>query len=454
MDFLTYVKKHQKPIVEELRALVGIPSVFESFDPQSDTPFGVAIDEALRHMLALGEKDGFGTKNVKGYAGHIEFGEGEEVVGILGHLDVVPDSTGWTHPPFNAEVKNGKIYGRGTMDDKGPVIAAYFAMKFLKDLDVSCKKRVRLILGTDEETSWRGIREYFKQEKMPDYGFSPDATFPLIHGEKGILNFDFHGPHHESPLRHFFSGHRYNMVPDYAECTLSEDLSKQFKAYLKYHDYKGSYSQGVYRVQGRSSHGMSPYHGLNAAFILANFLYEHIDDPYIAFIHDKLAFDPYGEKLGIAMKEPVLSSLTINPGIFRYDQENGGRIAVTLRYPLHFNARATALKLKNAARHYGFDYERKMHLPLHHVSVESPLVEKLMAAYQKVTNDHESRPYTIGGGTYARALEHGVAFGLLMPGREEEAHRIDEHVHIEDLLEGTAIYMEAIYNLTRKAKGL
>ncbi len=454
MDFLTYVQTHRKVIIKELRALVRIPSMLETFDPDSEAPFGEAIGEALQHMLALGENDGFLTRNVKGYAGHIEHGEGEEIVGILGHLDVVPASTGWKHPPFNPEVKDGKVYGRGTIDDKGPVIAAYFAMKFLKDLGVPFNKRVRLILGTDEETAWRGIREYFKHEKMPDHGFSPDATFPLIHGEKGVLNFDFHGAYQESPLRHFFSGHRYNIVPDYAECELSVDLSREFKAFLKHHGYKGSFSEGVYRVQGRTSHGMTPYHGLNAAFILASFLHENIDDPFIAFIHDKLAFDPYGDKLGIAMKEPVLSSLTINPGTFSYDEENGARIGVTLRYPLGFNVRATAQRLKNAAKRYGLDYEKKMHLPLHHVSVETPLVEHLMAAYQKVTNDLDAKPYTIGGGTYARVLGYGVAFGLLMPGREEEAHRIDEHVHIDDLLKGTAIYMEAIHNLTRKTKGL
>jgi len=450
VDFLTYVVEHERAILEEVKALCRIPSVLDRFDPESETPFGEGIAKALSHMLKQAKADGFVTKNVRNYAGHIEYGEGEELIGILCHLDVVPAHTeGWSTPPFHPVVKDGKLYGRGTMDDKGPLIAAYFALKFLKDLGVKFHRRVRLIMGTDEETAWRGIKEYFKMEEMPTFGFSPDATFPLIHGEKGLFNFELKGKYANDELLSFKSGERFNMVPDTAECTLSIDLKKEFTAFLKYNGYKGKIEGNTYKVFGKNAHAMSPHLGVNAAFILASFLHEHIDNPFIRLIRERFAFDPYGEKLNIAHKDEEMKSFTVNPGVFRYAPE-GGSVVVNCRYPKGFNLRSSALKIKNAAQKYGYTYERTFHLPIHYVSKEDPLVTSLMDAYQKITNDFESEPHTIGGGTFARALDKGVAFGMLMPGRKDSTHQIDEHVYVKDLIEATAIYMEAIYTLTRE----
>ncbi len=449
MDFLTYVKEHRTPIIKEVKSLCRIKSVFEAYDPQSDAPFGKGIQQALEHMLKLGEKDGFATKNVQNHAGHIEYGEGEEILGILAHLDVVPAEEGWTNPPFSPVVKDGKLYARGAVDDKGPLIAAYFALKFLKELDVTFHRRVRLIMGTDEETAWRGINTYFKHETMPDQGFSPDADFPLIHGEKGIYNFEFTGPFEDDALSYFKAGKRHNIVPDVAECRLDIDLEKPFRDFLKHHGYKGSVKKGVYKVHGKSAHAMSPHLGVNAAFILARFLSEHLDNRFIHFIKEQLCFDPYGEKLGIATADDTMKHLTINPAVFSYD-ENGASILSNIRYPKDFSLNATAKRLSAAARRYGLSYEKKFQLPLHYVDPKDPLVEGLLTSYRKITNDYETPPKTIGGGTYARALDKGVAFGPVMPEREDLQHQKDEHIYIDDLIEATAIYMEAIYSLTRR----
>ena len=451
MDFLTYVKEKEKQIVEEVKKLCRIESVLTEYDPQSETPFGSKINDALHHMIALGKKDGFVVKNVLNHAAHIEHGEGEDLVGILTHLDVVPASPErWTYPPFEPTLKDGILYGRGTSDDKGPTIAAYFALKFLKELNVKFYKRVRLIMGTDEETRWRGIAKYFETEEMPTFGFSPDATFPLIHGEKGIYVYDVKGEFHDDALLRFTSGERYNVVPDYAEAVLSIDLKSSFKKFLKYHGYDGEITaDNTYVVRGKNAHAMTPNLGVNAAFILAKFLGQHIDNPFINYINDQLSFDPYGEKMSIDMKDDVMGSLTLNAGIFMYDKE-GSRIGQNIRYPQGFNLKSVAQKLSNTASKYGLKYEFGQNMDLHYVGKEDPLVEKLMESYRKVTYDNENKPYTIGGGTYARALKKGVAFGMVMPGRKDVAHQIDEHIYLDDLIEGTAIYMEAIYELTRK----
>ncbi len=447
MDFLDYVREHSQEIIEETKALLRIPSVLDKYDPKSDKPFGEGIYEALMHVLNRAKTDGFITKNIRNYAAHIEYGEGEELLGILCHLDVVPPGDYWSHPPFQPIVKDGKLYARGSNDDKGPTMAAYFALKFLKDLDVNLTKRVRIILGTDEETAWRGIQEYFKTEEMPTIGFAPDASFPLIYGEKGIWTFDIEGiPSKESPLKTFKSGERYNVVPDYAECTLDINLQEAFSTFLKYHGFKGEYVEGKYIVHGKNAHAMQPYLGVNAAFILSRFLSEHIRDPFIDFIQQYLSFDCFGEKLKLDYKDKEMGDFTINAGIFEY-AEGIAKIGVNCRYPNGFDLTKGQANVEQAAKKLGLTYQFKGDIPIHYVKPDDALIKTLMNAYQKITNDYESKPYTIGGGTYARALDKAVAFGMTMPGRSDVAHQADEHIFIEDLIEATAIYMEAIYAL-------
>ncbi len=446
MDFLHYVKEHSEEIIEETKKLLRIPSVLEKFDPKSETPFGKDINDALIHVLNRAKKDGFVTKNIRNYAAHIEYGEGEEILGILCHLDVVPPGDYWTHPPFQPIVIDDKLYARGAMDDKGPTMAAYFALKFLKDLDVHLSKRVRIILGTDEETAWRGINEYFKTEEMPTIGFAPDASFPLIYGEKGIWTFDIEAKNIDSPLKTFKSGERYNVVPDYAECTLDIDLQNAFQTYLKYHGFKGEYVDGKYIVHGKNAHAMQPNLGVNAAFILANFLNEHIKNPFIQFIHSYLAFDCFGEKLRLDFKDSEMGSFTLNAGIFEYSK-GVGRIGINCRYPKGFDLEKAKEKISKAAKKTTLEYHFKGDIPIHYVDPKDTLIQTLMKAYQKITNDVDSEPYTIGGGTYARALKKAVAFGMVMPGRKDVAHQANEHIYLDDLIEATAIYMEAIYAL-------
>jgi len=448
MDFLTYVKEHKQEIIEGTKELLKIPSVLDHFDPNSETPFGKEIQEALDHMLNRAKKDGFVTKNIRNYAAHIEHGEGDDLLGILCHLDVVPVGDNWTNPPFQPVVKDGKLYARGSMDDKGPTMAAYFALKFLKELDVEFNKRVRIILGTDEETGWRGINEYFKTEEMPTIGFAPDASFPLIYGEKGMYTFDVDGKYLDDGIIEFRSGERYNVVPDYAEAILKDDLKERFNTFLKYNNFKGEVKDNKYIVYGKNAHAMTPNLGVNAAFILATFLSENYDNPYMTFIKDKLSFDPFAEKLGINFTDEEMKEFTLNAGVFKYNQ-NEVMIGINCRYPKHFDFEASEDKVKKALKKYQLDYKFKTNNPIHYVDPNDELIKSLMESYQKITNDHESKPFTIGGGTYARALDKAVAFGMVMPGRKDVAHQVDEHIYIDDLIEGTAIYMEAIYKLTR-----
>ena len=183
------VEKRKMDLLLDTQNLLKIKSVLDEEHPTEEAPFGKGVKEALDFMLQLGEKDGFTVKNVDNVAGHIEMGEGEELIGILCHVDVVPEGDGWSSDPFGAEIRNGRIYARGAIDDKGPTMAAYHAMKLVRELGEPLNKRVRMIIGTDEESNWRCVDRYFEVEEMPSIGFAPDADFPIISAEKGIWDF-------------------------------------------------------------------------------------------------------------------------------------------------------------------------------------------------------------------------------------------------------------------------
>lgn len=446
MDFFEKVLEHQEDILAKTIELLKIPSVLTKFDPESEFPFGESIQDSLIYMLNLAREDGFITKNIRNYAAHIEYGEGKEILGVLCHLDVVPVGDGWTNPPFEPVIVDDKLFARGSTDDKGPTMAAYFALKLLKEMGFEPNKRVRIILGTDEETAWRGIKEYFKTEQMPDLGFAPDASFPLIYGEKGLLSFDITGKVRENDLIQFKAGDRYNVVPDVASCKLKVDLTDEFKKHLSFNGLKGEVKNGEYFVYGKSAHAMQPNLGINAAFILAEFLNKHIDNDFVKYIADYLTFDHLGEKLNINHYDEEMKDFTMNPAVFDYDQGKF-KIGINCRYPNGWDFDNSKINLEASVHKYGFKLKILSNEGIHYVSKEDSLVQTLLQAYQKYTEDYDSEPITIGGGTYSRSLKKAVAFGPVMPGRKDVAHQVDEHIYVIDLLKATAIYMEAIYKL-------
>ncbi|GAK74359.1 Sapep family Mn(2+)-dependent dipeptidase, partial ['Chrysanthemum coronarium' phytoplasma] len=195
IDFKKEVLKRKDALIEALQTLLKINTELTTFDPnRTGAPFGEGNQQALDFMLDLGSQSGFKTLNLEGYAGHIEYGNQKEWVGMIGHLDVVPAGTGWDYPPYAALIVDGTLYGRGTQDDKGPTMAAFWALKILHELNLPLSKRIKLILGVDEETGFRCMKHYFKQvPELPVSGFVPDSHFPAIYCEKGIGDFTFEG---------------------------------------------------------------------------------------------------------------------------------------------------------------------------------------------------------------------------------------------------------------------
>jgi succinyl-diaminopimelate desuccinylase len=450
MDFMNETRKLEKELITKTQELLRIKSVLDESSTSEDAPLGQGIKEALDYMLNLGRQEGFVVENVDGLAGHIEYGEGSEIIGVLCHLDVVPEGDGWANPPYGAEIKDGKIFARGAIDDKGPTMAAFYALKLLKDHQVKLNKKIRIIIGTDEETSWRCVDRYFKKHDMPSIGFAPDADFPLIYGEKGIMSLDFERDFFEEVIVDFHSGERYNVVPEKAVAVITKNLKQKFLDYLSLHSLNGEVKKIDNKYQltlyGKSAHAMQPEKGINAASKLASFLSEYITNPIINFIEDYFEEDTRLTRMGQKFRDPEMKDLTCNLAIVNINGKNG-KMGINLRYPINWDKDQFLKAILSKAMEYGVKMTIKKDSNPHYVNPNDDLVKTLLDSYVRYTGDTESKPMTIGGGTYARAMKKAVAFGPMFPNREDVVHQVNEHIYIEDLVKACAIYADALYNL-------
>lgn len=454
MDWLELVKKYEKDIITKTQEICRIKSVKEANLENLEAPFGQGIRDSLDYILELGQKDGFITKNIDNTSGHIEYGSGDESLGILCHVDVVPEGDNWTYPAYGAEIHDGKLYARGSGDDKGPTIAAYYALKMLKDSGFKPSKKIRIIIGTDEESGWAGITNYFKKEEMPTIGFAPDASFPLIYGEKGIMSIDLVGEFGCVDVVSFTAGDAYNVVPDKASVVMT--TKKTSEAYLKYlemNNFKGEIKElpngNIEMIAyGKRAHAMEPEKGLNAIHILVKYLAHAHGNKLMAFLDEYFSFDTRLKKVRLNYTSEEMGDLTSNLAFLEY-KDGKVRIGFNWRYPIGFEKEETLKDLKLIAAAIGFKLKVVSDSLPHYVSKDDDLVKTLHQAYIKYTNDLKSPLITIGGGTYSRAMKKAVAFGMNFPGSPELAHQVDEHINVEDLIKATVIYAEAIYNLTK-----
>ncbi|SDH14317.1 dipeptidase PepV [Desulfosporosinus hippei] len=446
-------------IVSAVQACIQIKSVKDEEHSAEGAPFGPGVKEALEWTLDLGKSFGFQVKNVEGYAGHIEMGTGE-LLGILGHLDVVPEGDGWSVPPYGATIVDGKIFGRGALDDKGPSLAALFAMKAIKDANIPLTMKVRLILGTDEESGWADMDYYFKKEETPQMGFAPDAEFPVIHAEKGILHLEISKPHSPA-FAHIVSirgGERANVVPDRCDVLLqglSHDIAQQLANYAFPEGVsasvisKKSESDLKLLFQGTSAHGSLPQNGNNAALYAVRFLktlpLSAEEQQTLDFISVYPGTGFHGEGFGIALSDEPSGKLSLNLGILDMTSTNT-RFVIDIRYPVTYQRDEVFQPIEKIALNQQFSVEIINHQEAHHVPKDSPLVQSLLKAYAEVTG-LEPYAFAIGGGTYAKAIPQGVAFGPVLPGEPDGIHCPDEFISIDNLLLTTKVYAQAILNL-------
>ncbi|MGE5598297.1 MAG: dipeptidase PepV [Bacteroidota bacterium] len=451
------VEARRDAMIRDLRELIRLESVKSA--PAPGAPFGQGIRRALDFVLAKGKDLGFPAKDVLGYAGHLEFGTGDELVGVLVHLDVVPAGDGWSHPPFGGAIDGGRLYGRGAVDDKGPAVACLHAMAALAEAGIDPRRRLRLIFGCDEESGWACVDRYFAAEERPCFGFSPDAEFPLIAAEKGQMAVKASGPWtaaDPAPVRiHALQGGtRANIVAETARADLAlRDIAPdEIRSILRQADaaLRATEIPDGLRVEARGipAHGSTPEKGQNAIgrlllglAALASLMPE-TQAKVVRFLAERLGLSYDGAGLGVAISDGVSGPLTLNLGTAAGEADRLD-LVMDIRYPVSAHKEEIIAALAGSFREIGWRVEVLKELAPLHVPADHPLVAKLSKVFTDKTG-LDARPLAIGGRTYACALGTGVAFGPVFPGRPEVAHQRDEYIDLEEFMLSARIYAAAM----------
>lgn len=385
----------------------------------SGAPFGQPTREALDAFLKLAASYGFKTKNIDNYCGYVELGTGKEMIALLSHLDIVPagDPKTWQTPPFTLTVKNDTLFGRGVVDDKGPLILALHVLKALKDNKVKLRKRVRLIVGCGEETGSECMQHYTKVEELPQFAITPDADYPGIIGEKGVLRLRIHKKlNSTSPVIEMQVGTVINAVPGYAAATVN---GKKYEAI------------------GKAAHGAMPEKGDNALLKLCRNLsstYKHeFLDVMKLMTKDGLNID-LKDEYSILTLAPSLATVTATDAEVKCD----------IRFPVTMKASTILDRVKKAVAPTGFTVEVLRATEPLNISPDSAFAKGLLAAYQRCTGDTTSKQSIIGGGTYAKFLPNTMAFGILFPGEEATEHMANERWSLTSIRKNFPILIEAV----------
>ena len=427
--FNEYIRSRQSDIVNSVLESVKINSV-EGL-PEDGMPFGKGVNDALEHALSLAADMGFRTKNVDGYFGYAEYGEGEEMVAVLGHLDIVPVGDDWSFDPWG-EIVDDRIYGRGTLDDKGCIIGALYALDAVRKLAGNLNRRVRIIFGTNEETGSKDMVRYNETEETPVMGFTPDADYPVIFSEKGIARVTFEKKITDGTLLLAKAGNAVNIVPGTAAMSF---LSKNALQHIT--------------AEGIPAHGSTPELGENAISALMKQAAEAGVSgdlgTFVRFYNKYIAEETDGKSLGLSCVTEKFGSTSVNVGLMEGDSEYL-KITLDCRYPAKDDFNARVEQLKTLTGEYGIQCRLIKNVEPLYIPEDSVLVQTLMEVYNEQTGD-KAAPVVIGGGTYAKAVDNIVAFGPVFPGQESVIHQKDEFISIEHLMKNIEIMAHAMYRL-------
>lgn len=449
MNIKERISGYKQEMIEDLAKLVSFNSVFEN--PTQAHPFGEANARCLDAGLAIAEKCGMKPVNLDYYCGYGELGEGEQVIGVLGHLDIVPVGDGWNTDPLKLTQIDDKLYGRGVSDDKGAVIASAYAIRVLKDMGVSFNKRIRLIMGCNEESGSKCLAHYVEKEGHIDYGFTPDATFPGVFGEKGMIGATFSST--QTKIIHIQGGSVSNVVCGHCLTEIPADSCdvEKLKSYFEANHLNAVIDEGktlTLDVRGVAAHASMPELGVNAIAHTMKALQEAgFEDDFVSFYNEKIGLSVHGENSGIDFSDDY-GPLTFNNGVISMEE---GKITGTIdiRFPVTMTSeQIIGVMKKNFESTQGTLTVKNGVEPLFYPK-DSDLVKSLLQAYQTVTHDMESEPMTMGGGTYAKGIRNCIAFGCEFAGEDNHIHDANEVLDVDQLLLQAEIYAEALLNLLK-----
>lgn len=443
--FRKMVEPHYEEAIDKIGELVAIESTYDEETIDSENPFGKKVSSALRYVEEMAKKDNFEVKNFNNQVVEIIYGTGDKNVTIMAHVDVVPASGEWTSEPYKIRRTKTRLYGRGVADDKGPLIAAYYALKALKDNALIHGYQVRMLVGGNEERGSACMEYYFKtlKKKQPTYGFSPDASWPLIFAEKGICNFIVSGKLDIPHIYKISGGVATNAVIE--RCVVVTDdleLLKFIKKNAKKYKIESVEGKTHITVIGKSAHGSTPELGVNAGMQVLKSVAEYSgNSKLIELVNAYLPSDASGLKADAISK--VMGQNSLNVGMINF---NGETLKMDVNFR-HVETKEFAEFKEKIEQNTPYSVEFDENSPLLYFDLENPLIINLMKSYVEETGDYKSKPLAIGGGTYAKEADNIVAFGMEGKANESRMHDADENIRIKNLKNAMSVYANAIDKL-------
>lgn len=445
MNFDRELDARESELIESLQELIRIRSVGEEAGAH---PFGDGPHACLMACLALGERLGFRTASVDDMAGYVEYGSGEEMVAVLGHLDVVPEGDGWNYPPYGAVIDNGRLYGRGAVDDKGPTVAALYALRAIADSGVALSRRIRVIFGLNEEKGSLCIKHYVnKGEELPVMGFTPDGEYPIINGEKGIVTATFVrrlSADGAKRIAAFSAGIAANVVPEFATAELTFAPEGKLPE-------KVSATGTRVEARGVNAHGSTPELGENAIgrllLALDGLGLSGDHGEAVHFLAEHIGMETRGKSLGIALSDDISGELTLNFGVAKLEGDTLS-VTINIRYPVTRKLEEFYSALVAKMAEGGFTETSLAHKQALYMPPESELIRCLSKVYEEQTGE-PARLISMGGGTYAKAMPNTVAFGPIFPGDEAVEHKPNEYIELSKLMKNAKIIAAAMYEMAK-----
>ena len=418
------IEKSFENQVRDLQDLIRIPSVSRG-EPKEGMPYGENVYNALKKAQEIARKLGFeNVWDVEARCGVVEYGQGDELVAVMAHLDVVPEGTGWTYPPYGAEIHDGAMYGRGTADDKGAAVSALYALYALKESGAKMKRRVRILLGCDEERGSTGMERYREVEGEPTMAFTPDATYPVVNSEMNISHMFFERKYPTAVRAKV--GTATNVIPGEAAATVPALATK-----------------------GKEGHASMPDHADNALAKLLKALAEadlpEADKETFSGLVTLLYGYNHGEGLGVDYTDDS-GRLTLAPTVFRAD-ETGVSLGFDIRYPASMTFEQLTGPIDERMGALGFTVQERSNSKGHYIAPDSELVSTLMDVYGELSGDREAKPLSIGGGTYAREFQNAVAIGVTRPDRPDLCHIANENILLSEMLFNTKYMAQCLKRL-------
>ena len=445
MNFDRELDARESELIESLQELIRIRSVGEEAGAH---PFGDGPHACLMACLALGERLGFRTASVDDMAGYVEYGSGEEMVAVLGHLDVVPEGDGWNYPPYGAVIDNGRLYGRGAVDDKGPTVAALYALRAIADSGVALSRRIRVIFGLNEEKGSLCIKHYVnKGEELPVMGFTPDGEYPIINGEKGIVTATFVrrlSAEGAKRIAAFSAGIAANVVPEFATAELTFAPEGKLPE-------KVSAAGTRVEARGVNAHGSTPELGENAIgrllLALDGLGLSGDHGEAVHFLAEHIGMETRGKSLGIALSDDISGELTLNFGVAKLEGDTLS-VTINIRYPVTRKLEEFYPALVAKMAEGGFTETSLAHKQALYMPPESELIRCLSKVYEEQTGE-PAQLISMGGGTYAKAMPNTVAFGPIFPGDEAVEHKPNEYIELSKLMKNAKIIAAAMYEMAK-----